>query len=181
MSLWGNQDNLTGPTPVTVVGTASSDFWTAEAGSDYTAAGIATGMTIILDGGDSGFVTIEHMITPTLAKVGKMSGVGTDVNAAFTATYSTQPVSLKNDPGYAPSSADGSLGRTQKPTGITTTEATATTGTVWEVGSGWVGVTTYMGDTDEVGIKTLRVKKEILVAMSTIDAGNRPYPGSFGG
>jgi hypothetical protein len=46
------------------------------------------------------------------------------------------------------------------------------TGTVFETGVGWVGVTTY---TDQHG--NLRVKKEILVAMSGIQTGNAPaYP-----
>ena len=46
------------------------------------------------------------------------------------------------------------------------------TGTAFETGVGWVGVTTY---TDSSG--ALRVKKEILVAMSGISTGNAPaYP-----
>ncbi len=43
------------------------------------------------------------------------------------------------------------------------------TGTQYETGVGWVGVTTYMGNDGE-----LRVKKEILVAMSGISTGNTP-------
>ena len=46
------------------------------------------------------------------------------------------------------------------------------TGTQFETGVGWVGVTTY---NDNSG--ALRVKKEILVAMSGISTGNSPaYP-----
>ena len=46
------------------------------------------------------------------------------------------------------------------------------TGTQYETGAGWVGVQTYM-DTNG----SLRVKKEILVAMSGITTGNAPiYP-----
>ncbi len=61
MALWGNQDNLVGgdfspaaPTSVVVVGTASSDFWTAEG---TTFAGVPTGTTILLgtDPGEDGF------------------------------------------------------------------------------------------------------------------------------
>ena len=48
------------------------------------------------------------------------------------------------------------------------------TGTQYETGVGWVGVTTY---TDAQG--ELRVKKEILVSMSGITTGNAPtYPPS---
>ena len=46
--------------------------------------------------------------------------------------------------------------------------------TKFETGAGWVGVTTYL---DQHG--TLRVKKEILVAMSGIETGNTPiYDGN---
>jgi hypothetical protein len=47
--------------------------------------------------------------------------------------------------------------------GISTTGAQTANGTAYETGVGWVGITTY---TDQHG--TLRVKKEILVAMSGI-------------
>ena len=49
------------------------------------------------------------------------------------------------------------------------------TGTQYETGAGWVGVQTYM-DTSQ-NPPQLRVKKEILVAMSGITTGNAPvYP-----
>ena len=173
MSLWGIQDNKTGPLSVTVVGTASSEFWTADGGTDFVAAGINTGDTIILDGGASGFVTIEAFITPQLAKCGKMSGVGTDVNQAFAATYCDQPISLKNDPGYAESSADGSLGRTQVVAGVSTAgmEAAGLTTTTGGFHAGWVGIMTYV-DADG----NYRVKTETFVASSGIETGNRPFP-----
>ncbi len=47
--------------------------------------------------------------------------------------------------------------------------ASAGEGTQYETGVGWVGVTTY---NDNSG--ALRVKKEILVAMSGISTGNSP-------
>ena len=49
----------------------------------------------------------------------------------------------------------------------------AVSGTSYETGVGWVGVTTY---NDNEG--TLRVKKEILVAMSGITTGNAPVYGN---
>ena len=173
MALWGNSDNLViagAPGSVTVVGTASSDFWTASAAGLST---VPTGTTVILDGGDSGFVTIESYIDTDVARVGKMSGVGTDVNRAFAATYSSQPVSLKNDPGMAPSSADGSLGRTQRPVGVNSTSLLVGAATTQYGGihAGWVGVTTYV---DMHG--NLRVKSETYVAASGIQTGSRPYP-----
>jgi hypothetical protein len=171
MALWGNQDNLTGPTPVEIVGTASSEFWTME-GADFVAAGIETGFTAILGTeGDGGFATIESFITPTLARVGKMSAVA--AGAGQVAVYCNQPISLKNDPGYAESSADGSLGRTQRPVGVSTAEiiAGAATTNFGGIHAGWVGVTTYVD-----GDGNYRVKSETFVASSSVQTGNRPFP-----
>ena len=56
--------------------------------------------------------------------------------------------------------------------GVASGGANDANGTVYETGVGWVGVTTYV-DTEG----NLRVKKEILVAMSGISTGNSPsYP-----
>ena len=172
MALWGNKDNLQGPTPVTIVGTATSEFWTAGATGIGT---IATGITIVLgDGGSAGFAVIEASLGADLVKVNHLSGLA----GVHTAVYSTQPISLKNDPGYAPTSADGSLGRTQKPVGLTSAAMDATVGTVWEADhTGWVGVTTYMDNSATPPV--MRVKKEVMVAMSGIQTGGRAYPGMF--
>ena len=53
--------------------------------------------------------------------------------------------------------------------GVSTTGVGLAQSTAYEVGTGWVGVTTYK---DAEG--NLRVKKEILVAMSGIQTGNVP-------
>lgn len=53
--------------------------------------------------------------------------------------------------------------------GVSTGGAQSSNATAFETGAGWVGVTTY---TDMHG--TLRVKKEVLVAMSGIQTGNAP-------
>ena len=56
--------------------------------------------------------------------------------------------------------------------GVASGGVDASEGTQFETGVGWVGVTTYM-DNDN----NLRVKKEILVAMSGVSTGNSPaYP-----
>ena len=178
MALWGKQDNLVAgdfspaaPTDVTIVGTASSDFWTVSA-DNGSFVGVDTGITLILGAqGVGGFVTIESLLSPTLARVGKMSAVS---DGSFgDVTYSEQPISLKNDPGYTPSSADGSLGRTQRPVGVNSTalEVGAATTQYGGIHAGWVGVTTYMDMHNN-----LRVKQETFVAMSGIQTGNRDYP-----
>ena len=56
--------------------------------------------------------------------------------------------------------------------GVASAGAADALGTVYETGVGWVGVQTYV---DNGG--NLRVKKEILCAMSGITTGNTPsYP-----
>ena len=60
-------------------------------------------------------------------------------------------------------------GKESQIVGVSTGGVGSATSTAFETGAGWVGVTTY---TDMHG--TLRVKKEILVAMSGIQTGNLP-------
>ena len=182
MALWGNSDNLTiagAPASVTIVGTATSEFWTA-AGAGIT--NVPTGTTIILASGDAGFAVVEAHLSDSLAKINHMSSVV----GAHGATYCNQPISLKNDPGYVTefgppveqnTAGIGSIGRIQKPVGVSTDEAQETNGTVWEIGVGWVGVQTYMDNSEQPPV--MRVKKEILVAASGIETGHRPYPDVF--
>lgn len=59
--------------------------------------------------------------------------------------------------------------RTSNVSNVSTAGSQASQGTVFETGVGWVGITTYM---DYWG--NMRVKKEILVAMSGIQTGNTP-------
>ena len=62
--------------------------------------------------------------------------------------------------------------------GLSTDGVDAASGSAYETGAGWVGVTTYIDNAHQ-----LRVKKEILVAMSGIATGNIPVydddPGPF--
>tara|TARA_R110002012_G_scaffold135823_2_gene289792 strand:- start:495 stop:1571 length:1077 start_codon:yes stop_codon:yes gene_type:complete len=60
-------------------------------------------------------------------------------------------------------------GKESQIVGVSTGGVGSATSTAFETGAGWVGVTTY---TDTHG--NLRVKKEILVAMSGIQTGNLP-------
>lgn len=173
MALWGNSDLLTlpgAPASVTVVGTASSEFWTAEGGAGFEAA-VPTGTTILLgtEAGEEGFLVVESYLSDTLARCGKMSAVAA---GAYPAAYCDQPISLKNDPAYAPASPDGELDRSTVAAGIAAAgvEAANAAGQ-GGIHAGWVGVTTYV---DMHG--TLRTKSETFVAASGIATGNRPYP-----
>lgn len=171
MALWGKSDFLAlTPNSVDVVGTASSEFWTVTGAS--LEANVPTGTTILLgtEPGEDGFLTIESYIAPDLARVGKMSAVA--AGAGQVAVYCEQPISLKNDPGYAEASPDGELGRSQVVAGIATAGVTAANDSgLGGFHAGWVGVTTYV---DMHG--TLRTKTETFVAASGIETGHRPYP-----
>ena len=57
--------------------------------------------------------------------------------------------------------------------GVSTTGVQSANQTAFETGAGWVGVTTY-NQFNSDGTHTLRVKKEVLVAMSGIATGNLP-------
>ena len=62
--------------------------------------------------------------------------------------------------------------------GVSTDGVNAASGSQFETSAGWVGVTTYIDNAHQ-----LRVKKEVLVAMSGITTGNFPAydddPGPF--
>ena len=72
------------------------------------------------------------------------------------------------------SAAEDITGDETQVVGVSTGGVGAATSTAFATGAGWVGVTTYV---DMHG--TLRVKKDILVAMSGIQTGNLPiYDGN---
>jgi len=85
--------------------------------------------------------------------------------------FVTKPKFLQFDPHYSERNSDYST----HVYGVAAGGAGAASGTQYETGVGWVGVTTYM---DNGG--NLRVKKEILCAMSGITTGNtaggKTYP-----
>lgn len=175
MALWGTKDNLVGgdftpaaPTSVVVAGTASSEFWTAQ-GSEFS--GVPTGTTILLgtEPGEDGFLVIESLLAPDLVRCGKMSAVAA---GSYPAVYSEQPISLKNDPAYAPASPDGELDRSTVAAGVATAGVEAANA-AGQGGfhAGWVGIMTYI---DMHG--NLRQKTETFVASSGIETGHRPFP-----
>ena len=215
MSLWGNSDNLDAvalgyPTSVEIVGTASSEFWTAVGAAAST---IPTGTTMILGSlpGDSGMAVVEApmfdaagVMLDNIVKINILSSVPTAPGVPVPVVYSQQPIQISHDPGFNGwSNPDGvtvsgaavannpdfaEIGRTQMAVGVgTTTMGVLQPGVAAEPEikfhldhSGWVGVMTYMSLDPETGISTMRVKKEVYVAMSGIETGNRPYPDTFG-
>jgi len=195
---------------VVVTGTASSEFWTAAGlGITVVPTGttliLSSGLGAV---GDGGFAVVESVLDTDLVKVNIRSCVPNvpvqpGVPGSWGVLYTQQPIQMAHDPGYNGWSAEAGIttsgaavtenpsfddiGRTQMPTGITTATVDAlnadgatATEKLFRTSAGWVGVMTYMALDAETGISTLRVKKEVYVAMSGIQTGNRPYPDTFG-
>ena len=179
MALWGNNDNITAAGRVTL---------------NY-ATGICTGGTGVTDGtlfgqagsiqegdvirfgspvkpgvyfGDAVVISIASTTSLTIGSTAGLSGVAI---AATSFQASQLPKYTIGDSSFSRSQAVGN-DAPRKVYGISTDGSGASSGTAYEEGVGWVGIQTYMGSEG-----TLRVKKEILVAMSGIATGNTPtYP-----
>ena len=177
MALWGNNDNITAAGRVTldyatgiVTGFTGATNGTlfGQAGSiqegDVIRFGVSTKPGVYF--GDAVVVSIASTIQLTIGSTAGLSGVAI-ANTTFQASqlpkYTIVDSSFSRGVGNdAP----------RKVYGISTDGSGASSGTQYEEGVGWVGVQTYMGTEG-----TLRVKKEILVAMSGISTGNTPsYP-----
>jgi len=180
MALWGNNDNVDSTGIVTcnystleVIGSGTSfgstgsaqvgdviRFGFRQATGAAAAAGIATYF------GDAVIVGIASTTSLTIGSTAGLNGVAI---AATAYTVSQCPVYTVGDSSFSRTNTD-------KDTfvyGVAKGGSGAASGTQYETGVGWVGITTY-NDTDG----NLRVKKEILVAMSGISTGNVPaFPG----
>ena len=179
MALWGNNDNLNSAGTVvlnystgvvtgtgTTFGAAGAGHTEAQVG-DIIRFGIrdadtSNGFTTYF--GDAVITSITNATTLTIGSTANLTGgaVG-PIGTSF--TISQCPKSTIVDFNYSQLNGD-------KDTfvyGVAKGGSQTASGTAYETGTGWVGITTYI---DTHG--TLRVKKEILVAMSGITTGNVP-------
>ena len=180
MALWGNNDNVDSTGIVTcnystleVIGSGTSfgnagsaktgdiiRFGFRQATGAAAAAGVATYF------GDAVIVGIASTTSLTIGSTAGLSGVAI---AATAFTISECPVYTVGDSHYREGNSDFD----SFVYGVGDVGSGAAAGTQYETGVGWVGITTY---NDNSG--ALRVKKEILVAMSGITTGNVPtFPG----
>ena len=178
MALWGNNDNVgaagsvsvnyatktvTGPAGTGSLGPLFGETGNVQAG-DVISFGVKTKPGTYF--GDAIVVSIASTTSLSIASTAGLSGAAI---AATTYTASQSPTFLVDDPHYSErnrSTYDSHV------YGVAAGGAGAASGTQYETGVGWVGVTTYV---DSGG--NLRVKKEILCAMSGITTGNTPtYP-----
>lgn len=161
MALWGNNDN------VGSVGTVSLSYETlvvTGSGTSFGQVGSASTGDVIRFGdrsgtyyGDAVIVGIASTTQLTIASTSGLSGIGI-TGVEF--SVSQLPKYTVGDVKYSesPSGTEDSYVY-----GVSSNEVESASKTEYETGAGWVGVTTYI---DMHG--NLRVKKEILVAMSSI-------------
>jgi len=170
MALWGNNDAVGSD------GTVSLDYVTGVVTGAGTSFGIAGGCSVgdvIRFGsmekpgtyfGDAVVVSIANTSQLTIASTAGLSGAA----IAGTSYLASQLPKFAVDGHYS----ERNTAYSAINYGVAAEGSADASGTVYETGVGWVGVTTY---TDNAG--NLRVKKEILCAMSGISTGNAPsYP-----
>ena len=169
MALWGNKDN------VTSAGTVGLNYSTGV----VTGSGTAFGASGSAQEGDVirftkgavyyGDAVIKSIASATSLSIGSTAGLSGAAISGSDFTVTQLPKYTITDSSFSEANDDGADEYV-----FATAEAgvDAAQGTVYETGAGWVGIQTYNGVEGE-----LRVKKEILVAMSGISTGNLPvYP-----
>ena len=178
MALWGNNDDIL----VATSGKATVDYAT------LTVTGTATTFTNFAEGdvirlGDKftgnyfGDAVITGITSDRVLTIGSSEGLnGEAIGAAGTVFTVTQcPVYTVGDSHTNPGTMrfeSGTDGSDKFVYGVAAGGVDNTAGTQYETGAGWVGVQTYMDKSDTPNV--MRVKKEILVAMSGISTGNLP-------
>ena len=167
MALWGNNDN------VTSAGTVGLNYSTGVvtgSGTGFGNAGSAQVGDVIRftkSGTYFGDAVIKSIASTTSLTIGSTAGLSGAAISGSDFTVSQLPKYTVLDSKYSEASSGTPNSRVY---GVSKNEIE--TGTQFETGVGWVGITTY---NDTHG--NLRVKKEILVAMSGITTGNAPiYP-----
>tara|TARA_E500000331_G_scaffold295090_1_gene293181 strand:- start:316 stop:843 length:528 start_codon:yes stop_codon:yes gene_type:complete len=169
MALWGNKDN------VTSAGTVGLNYSTGV----VTGSGTAFGASGSAQEGDVirftkgavyyGDAVIKSIASATSLSIGSTAGLSGAAISGSGFTITQLPKYTITDSSFSEANDAGTDEYV-----FATAEAgvDAAEGTVYETGAGWVGVQTYMGVEGD-----LRVKKEILVAMSGITTANAPvYP-----
>ena len=170
MALWGNKDNVTSAGTVSlnystgvVTGNASCKFGDAGSAQEGDVIRFTKGANYY---GDAVIKTIASNTSLTIGSTAGLSGAAISASG-FTITQ--LPKYTITDSSF---SEANEAGADEYVFGTAEAGVDAAQGTVYETGAGWVGIQTYNGVEGE-----LRVKKEILVAMSGITTANAPvYP-----
>jgi hypothetical protein len=172
MALWGKADNLFSP------GTVAVDYATETitgTGTSFTSAGISTGTTIVIGvGGTFGQAVISGITSDRVISIATTQYLSGEAISGVGYTLTQKPVYTLEDSNYDLTPTT-STGLSNAVYGVDEYEATANaaTGSKYKVAhAGWVGIHTYI---DQHG--TLRVKSEVLVAMSGISSN---VPATYG-
>ena len=169
MALWGNKDN------VTSAGTVGLNYSTGV----VTGSGTAFGASGSAQEGDVirftkgavyyGDAVIKTIASATSLSIGSTAGLSGAAISGSDFTITQLPKYTITDSSF---SEANDAGTDEYVFGVAEKGVDVSLGTVYETGAGWVGIQTYNGVEGE-----LRVKKEILVAMSGITTANLPvYP-----
>ena len=165
MALWGNNDNVTSTGTVTLTYSTGS---VVGSGTSFSS-DLSVGQVIRFgerSGTYFGDAVITGITSETVLTIGSTAGLSGAAISGANFTVSELPKYTVLDSKYS----EASYGTNDSFVyGISTSGSQAALTSAYEVGTGWVGVTTYV---DTHG--NLRVKKEILVAMSGIQTGNAP-------
>ena len=170
MALWGNKDNVTSAGTVSlnystgvVTGNASCKFGDAGSAQEGDVIRFTKGAVYFGD------AVIKSIASNTSLTIGSTAGLSGAAISASGFTVTQAPKYTITDSSF---SEANEAGADEYVFGTAEAGVDAAQGTVYETGAGWVGVQTYMGVEGD-----LRVKKEILVAMSGITTANAPvYP-----
>ena len=180
MALWGNNDNVGAAGSVSVnyatkvvtapAGTGSLGGQFGESGQVQEGDVISFGLNTKA-GTFFGSAVVASIASTTSLTIGSTAGLSGAAIAATTFQVSQQPKFANLDSKYSERNSDYS----SHVYGIGGTSIANASGGQYATGAGWVGVQTYV---DSGG--NLRVKKEILCAMSGITTGNtaggKTYP-----
>jgi hypothetical protein len=172
MALWGKADNLFSP------GTVSVNYSTETitgTGTSFRAAGISTGTTIVIGvGGTYGQAVISGITSETVISIATTQYLSGAAISGVGYTLTQKPVYTLEDSNYAGiQTTSPKLTNTVYGVDEYEAAANAATGSKYKVAhAGWVGIHTYI---DQHG--TLRVKSEVLVAMSGISSN---VPATYG-
>ena len=176
MALWGNKDNITSRGTVTVDYAAKTVLGNAGgSGTQFGAAGSAqVGDVIRFTKGSTYFgdAVITSITDARNLSIGSTAGLSGAAISASGFTITQVPKFTITDSSFSEANPDGA---DEYVFGVAEGGLTSAEGTQYETGAGWVGVQTYMDNSQNP--PQLRIKKEVLVAMSGISTGNDPaYP-----
>ena len=179
MALWGNKDNITSRGTVTVDYAAKTVLSNAGgSGTQFGAAGSAqVGDVIRFTKGDTYFgdAVIDTITSATVCSIASTNGLTGGAISASDFTVTQIPKYTINDSSFSRKVSGLNAAQSNEEYVFGVADTTIDTGTAYETGAGWVGVQTYMDNSQNP--PQLRIKKEVLVAMSGISTENAPvYP-----